>query len=251
MKALAPLKACLRLGAIALWLAIMFALRLVTRPLHRWRPGWDSHWRRRCFRVWAHGALWLLHVRVSVRGVPPPPPFIQVSNHLTILDVFVLSSLQGCVYISKAEVASWPVIGWMSHHLGSIFVRRELRRDTQSVNRQIIDAVAAGEGVHIFAEGGIMVTGCVEPFKSPLLQPAVDAGLPVHYAAIRYHTSAPDPPVDGVVVWRREVSFVRHFYNLAKLRGVDCSITYGEQPLSAPDRKQLADALYHAVREHA
>jgi 1-acyl-sn-glycerol-3-phosphate acyltransferase len=251
MKALALPKAYLRLSAMALWLAIVFGLRLMTRPLHLWRPDWDRRWRCRCFRMWARGALWLMGVRVTVQGTPPPPPFLQVSNHMTFLDVFVLSALQGCVYISKSEVASWPVIGWMSYRLGSIFVRRERRRDTQSVNEQIVNAVAAGEGVHIFAEGGIMTTGSVEPFKSALLQPAVDAGLPVHYAAIRFRTSPPDPPAGEIVVWHRGMSFARHFLNLAKLHGVDCRITYGERPLSAPDRKQLADALCQAVREHA
>lgn len=48
-----------------------------------------------------------------------------VSNHVSYLDVLILSSLQPCVFLAKSEVSNWPVFGWVARALGCVFVKRD------------------------------------------------------------------------------------------------------------------------------
>jgi len=36
-----------------------------------------------------------------------------ISNHLSYLDIVVFATLHPCVFVSKEEVRTWPVVGWI------------------------------------------------------------------------------------------------------------------------------------------
>ncbi|MEY3900702.1 MAG: hypothetical protein RL189_8 [Pseudomonadota bacterium] len=50
---------------------------------------------------------------------------IVVANHVSYLDILILSTLRPCIFLAKKEVADWPLFGWAARALGCIFVRRE------------------------------------------------------------------------------------------------------------------------------
>ena len=79
------------------------------------RAQWLSRWSRRLLRV--------LAVRVAGLGLPPQCGLL-VSNHLGYLDVLVLAAVQPCVFVAKAEVRHWPVLGVLARLAGTRFVRR-------------------------------------------------------------------------------------------------------------------------------
>src|SRR5689334_5567414 len=66
---------------------------------------------------WLHRAsasgLRRLGIEVKYKG-PLPEAGLIVSNHLSYLDILVFSSVMPCVFVSKAEVRSWPVFGMMA-----------------------------------------------------------------------------------------------------------------------------------------
>ncbi|MBN2309014.1 MAG: 1-acyl-sn-glycerol-3-phosphate acyltransferase [Candidatus Hydrogenedentes bacterium] len=238
-----------RLILVTIWTLGMFAFRLtglVFRPVAR---RIDMAIRSAAFRYWAKGILAIAGVRVRASGTPPKPPFFSVSNHLTNLDLIIIASRTGCLFVSRADIAQWPLIGIIARSMDTIFINRKRRRDTLRVNELIAMAMDRGDGVHVFAESRIAQDGQVHPFKPALLEPAIQRAVPVHYAALTYATPPGCPAALDAVVWRDGVPFARNVLNVLQLPYLNASITFGAEPIAAPDRKALAEALYEAVHE--
>ena len=62
-------------------------------------------------------------VEIEVVGSFPERGAI-ISNHLSYLDIVIFAALRPCVFVSKLEMKSWPVIGWMTMMAGTVFVDR-------------------------------------------------------------------------------------------------------------------------------
>jgi 1-acyl-sn-glycerol-3-phosphate acyltransferase len=98
------------------------------------------------FYTWRHGIgpklvqwyskLCLLIFRVDIEEIKNFDIFtgsgkgaIIISNHASFLDIFVLSSLFGSVFVSKAEVKYYPVIGQIAWLMGVIFLNRDSSKE--------------------------------------------------------------------------------------------------------------------------
>jgi len=119
---------------------------------------------------WHRFALFLMGVRVSVRGtLAPGRPLLLLSNHMSWLDIPVLASRVPLSFIAKKEVASWPVIGWLAKLQRSVFVDRQRRHRTAQVADQVAGRLARGDIIVLFAEGTSSDGNTVLPFRSALI----------------------------------------------------------------------------------
>src|SRR6185437_10856669 len=116
---------------------------------------------------WCGTCLSRLGVDYVYQGLPPRNALL-VANHMSYLDVLVLSAITPCIFVAKQEVASWPVFGRMARLSGTIFVDRSRRGDVHSVAAQISKAVQSRTVVVIFPEGGSSNGRTVLPFHSSL-----------------------------------------------------------------------------------
>src|SRR5881227_2529205 len=95
--------------------------------------------------AWLHGwcrfACRVLGIRIKTHGWMPASGLL-VSNHLSYLDIVVLSSIRPCVFVAKRDVARWPLFGWLAHAAGTIFVDRKRRLSSRKVVNGIRDAIA-------------------------------------------------------------------------------------------------------------
>ena len=206
-------------------------------------------WRCFMFRSWARTTARLLGISIEVRGTPPRPPFFLVSNHLSYVDIVVLASVMDCVFIAKADVSRWPVIGALCRSVGTIFIDREKRRDVGRVNALIEEALASGKGVVLFAEGTSTEGATVRQFKPALLEQAAALRLPVSYSAVSYSTPARETPAHLSVCWWGDMTFLDHLYALFGLCGIRATLAFGPRPIQEGDRKLLAIKLREAVEE--
>jgi 1-acyl-sn-glycerol-3-phosphate acyltransferase len=188
-------------------------------------------------------------LEVTVRGAPPKPPFLLVSNHLSYVDVLVFASLLKCAFVARGDVANWPVIGSLCRGAATIFVDRDKRKDVARVNGLIGQAIGDGRGIVLFAEGTSTRGDAVLPFKSSLLEQAARADFAVSYAALGYRTREGEPPADLAVCWWGDMTFVKHVVSLLYLSEIKATVAFGAEPIRADDRKVLADRLWSAVRE--
>ena len=177
--------------------------------------------RRETIRRWSIRMLRILNVETRIHGAPPgalPGNLLIVANHISWLDIFVLNTLQPARFIAKAELRRWPVIGWLSASVGTLFVERERRRHASSVNRDAAEALSRGDVIAIFPEGTTTDGFTILPFKGSLLQPIVDAEGHVQPIAIRYRDAMGAQSVAPAYVG--ETSFATSFWTLTAERSL-------------------------------
>ena len=243
------LQSGIRFPLVLGWTGITWGIRLAFWPVGRISEPLDRRLRRGIVRLWGKGFIRLIGVRLRVEGPLPEPPYYLVSNHLSYLDIFLLSSVLGCTFVARGDVRSWPVIGLLAHSLHVMFIDREQRKDTVRVNDQIAHTLAQDDGLVVFAESRISRGLEVAPFKSALIQPAIDNATPVHYVTLNYETPTSSPPASRIIGWWRPESFFLHVRRLLRYPGFSASMHFGEKPIAGENRKALATALQRAVAE--
>jgi 1-acyl-sn-glycerol-3-phosphate acyltransferase len=243
------MRAYFKFFVVIVWVIVCFSFRLIGFLCKPFSIRSD-HWFRQKAFVWASaGICSIVGMRIRIIGPPPEAPFFLVSNHLSFLDVFLLASQLGCVFVSKDDLATMPFFGFITRNMNTIYIDREDRRDTARVNAEIKDAMEEGLGVAIFPESKVSVDGSILPFKPALLQPAVELNVPVHHAFIHYSTPEGQPPASEVCIWRDGVNLVQHFLNVAKLPWYEATLSFGGTAIESTDRKLLAQELQQAVEK--
>ena len=191
-------------------------------------------------RTWARGMCWLLGVRVRVEGTPPGGPFLLICNHLSYLDVVAIMSQVDARLLSKAEVASWPGLGFLARFGGTLFVDRTRRRDLPRVIGEIRAVLDKGRGVVFFPEGTSSPGLEVLPFKPSLFEVASAGGLEISTAALHYRTPGSERPAQWSVSWWGDMEFAPHLLGLLRLSRIDARLRFGARRVAGSDRKQLA-----------
>ncbi len=237
-----PLRRLYRLGLLALFLPLTLPAYL----FFRWRSSADKaamgvlwlQWTLRC-------SLRIVGGHLQVRGTPPRSGLI-VSNHLSYVDIAALGSSCPCAFVSKAEVRAWPFIGWAAELAGTVFVRRAHRSEVTGQVEDLKHALARGVPVVLFPEGTSTDGATVLPFRSALLQAALETGCDVTPVALRYRA---DPPGDTVrdICWWGGLGFVPHVWRFLALRSFEAIVVFGESCPARTDRKTEASKLHADV----
>jgi 1-acyl-sn-glycerol-3-phosphate acyltransferase len=170
----------------------MAAALLVCLPLHYlWRlAGRSSPWPRR-FLGWVARAAGM---KVAVAGAPLERNVLFLANHLSWLDILVLAGASGTAFVSKAEVAQVPVVGWLAGLNNTVFVARSERTAVRGQADALRRALATGQPVALFPEGTTDGGGAVLPFRASLLAslfPPIP-GLMVQPVALDYGAATDD-----------------------------------------------------------
>jgi 1-acyl-sn-glycerol-3-phosphate acyltransferase len=204
-------------------------------------------WRNFIVQTWARMVALIVNMKVHAVGRPPRPPFFLVSNHLSYIDIIAYFTQVHCIFIAKAELASWPLFGWLSKTANTVFIDRNNHKDIPRVNALIERAIHDSDGVIVFPESTSSKGSGILPFKSPLLEYAASNNFPVSYATIHYRTGAADPPAYLAVSWWGNMTFIPHFLDFLKLSRIDATITFSAATVQGDDRKSLAQELWRCL----
>jgi 1-acyl-sn-glycerol-3-phosphate acyltransferase len=231
----------LRLTFRALWVV---ALLLLCVPLHySWKlVGRPSPWPRR-FLGWVGRAAGM---RAEVTGRPLERDVLFVANHESWLDILLLADASGTAFVSKAEVARYPVIGWLARLNNTVFVARSDRRGVRGQADQLRSALATGQPVALFPEGTTDGGTEVLPFRASLLASLFPPlpGLRVQPVAFDYGEGAAE------IAWVGEEPGVANLKRVLSRRGTNrVRIQFLDplDPLEAGDRKALAERSRAAI----
>lgn len=126
-----------------------------------------------------------LPFRLQLQGELPREPMLWVSNHVSWTDIPLLGQLLPLSFLSKAEVRTWPLAGWLAHKAGTLFLRRG-SGDSALLAHQLHRHLSAGRQLLIFPEGTTTDGQQVRTFHGRLLTSAIEAGVPLQPVAIRY-----------------------------------------------------------------
>lgn len=229
-------------------LLVLLLVRLVEWPLcGQARPVTPQITRFVC-----RTALRILRLPLVVHGQPMSKPGAIVANHSGWLDIFVLNAVQTVYFVAKAEVADWPMIGWLARATGTVFIAR---KGTEAKKQQDIfeSRLMAGHRLLFFPEGTSTDAIRVLPFKSTLFEaffaPALVRSMHIQPVTVVFHApEGEDPRHYG---WWGEMNFASHLLKtLATPRqGRVEVIFHPEVPVDAfENRKTLAQHCERVIR---
>src|SRR5262245_53859967 len=197
---------------------------------------------------WGETMCAILGVERTIGGsIPQGPAFLVASNHVSYLDILLLSSIYPSLFVAKREIATWPLFGWVARGAGTIFVDRERAKDVIRAGREMTKTLTVGVPLTIFPEGRSSAGATILPFLPSLLEPAAQAGVPCYAATINYETPGSPAAPSSTVCWHDGSSFPGHFVRLAALPRIDARIKFADAPVRSADRKELARTLWESA----
>jgi 1-acyl-sn-glycerol-3-phosphate acyltransferase len=203
---------------------------------------------------WLHrfAAMLLRRLGIAVRqtGVYPQTGVV-ISNHMGYLDIMAFAALARCVFVSKSEIASWPLIGWMTTMSGTVYVQRGRGGSAERAKRDIQAVAQENVPIVFFPEGTSSDGTSILPFRTGLLYDCIEAGQPITAACIRYRLTRDNGPnAASYLPYWDDTPIAKHIFRLLALRGIEIEIAFAPAPIPFSPAA-LADRYAAAAEAHA
>ncbi len=234
---------------IMICLLLVLFLRIFERPLF----GHDRPISPIVPKTIARASLWVLGFQYQITGKGMKMPGAVVANHSSWLDIFTLNAAKHIFFVSKAEVASWPGIGWLARATGTVFIERDRSQAREQTNL-FETRLKMGHKLLFFPEG-TSTDGCrILPFKTTLFAPFMTDELRdllwIQPVTVVYH--APKGRPARHYGWWGEMDFGENLLKiLAEPRQGKIEVVFHD-PLKASEfknRKTLSAACEAAIRQ--
>ena len=194
-------------------------------------------------RWWMCRVARVLRLDIAVYGSPAPGPTLWCANHISWLDVIALGTLGDIVFVSKAEVREWPLIGWCAAAAGTLFLRRGSGSD---VSETLARRLRSGQAVAFFPEGTTGTGERLRRFHSRLFAAAMATDAMVQPVALRFSEAG---KLSETAPFVDDDEFLPHLLRVIGCGGLRVEVTFPEaiNPIWQPDRRALAQAAEVAV----
>jgi len=236
-------------------MAVQGVLLRLSSPYARMLPHW---YHRKVCR--------LLGIRLNSDGkIASDRPVLIVANHISWLDISVLSAVAPVSFVAKSEVESWPFISWLAKLQRTVFVKRQCRTDVGRVVNEMAERFSDRDALVVFAEGTSTDGNRVLSFHSSLLSPAFskdsseDQDVPSAPSVAVQTLSIAYTHLHGIplgrddrklVAWYGDMEMAIHVWELLKAGPLDVRISISEPVMlkDYQDRKQLARFAEEEIR---
>ncbi len=176
-------RAVLRLSLVAFLLIGVLPFHGLWR-LFRLRSPWP--------KLFLKSASRAVGLRISVRGRPLRQDVLFIANHVSWLDILAVAGKTGSAFVAKADMAPWPVIGWMATLNNSVYVAREDRLNVAAQATAMKTALETRQPLTLFPEGTTGDGRTLLPFRSSLVASVSPPpqGISIQPVAVDYGTNA-------------------------------------------------------------
>lgn len=186
---------------------------------------------KHAIQKWMMQLCQILGLEVEVEGDISDQTVLMVCNHISWLDIIVLSSHYPYSFLSKSEIRRWPIIGFLAYSSGTLFIRRHSVSGLKHAVRDVSKRLQQGRSVCLFPEGTTN-DGGVQPFKSGLFTTATEAGVAVQPVAIEYlHDDA---------AYVDDDHFLRHLLKQAGKHSIHVRLRFLPPIQAEGDRRDIA-----------
>jgi len=182
-----------------------------------------------------------LGVHCRIEGEPPEHGLV-VANHLSYLDILILSATMPCFFVAKAEIRGWPFFGMAARVGGTLFIDRSSLASAEKVASLIAKRLELPVPVLFFPEGTSTDGSTVRRFHSRLFEPAVLAQAPVTAAAVRY--VLPPGAEERDLCWFGDDAFLPHLWKVLGTKGFSAEVRFSKPQVYA--HRRTAAARTHA-----
>lgn len=238
-----PWRALWRLTWLLLWLAVGVVLALLRLRVHP-----DSAFTRAQKRLvawWSRQLLVVLGIELyhhgqAVQGV------VWVANHHSWLDILVVMAVSPARFLSKQEVAHWPVVGWLARRAGTLFLTRG-QGETAQAMQQMAYLVRVGDSVLFFPEG-TTTDHAPKSFHARLFALPIELGVAVQPLSLSYHDAN---GCRNDIAYVGEQSFIANLWYLLQQQQLQAHITFLPTMTATPDstRNQLAQQAHKVIEQ--
>lgn len=182
-------------------------------------------------REWAFELLGRLRVNVQAIGEPARDRgLLFVGNHISYLDIAILLGIAPQIsFVSKKEIASWPIIGLGARTLNTIFVERESQNSRKLARETICNEIKKGARIVLFPSGTTCMTES-KPWKRGSFEIAQELKIPIQPFRIRY------TPIRKAAFIADDI-FPIHLFQLAQAGGIRAHIEF-HSPVFVDDAKE-------------
>ena len=197
----------------------------------------------------------LLGVRIKLVGTPHTGgPTLIAANHVSWLDIVVLSAVAPLSFIAKREVNHWPFFGSLARLQRTVFVDRDRRHATGNSRDKMQERFKAGDTLVLFPEGTSHDGFSVKPFKSAFFGAAEYEGVIVQPVTLAYAGQRNLPMTRRLMplyAWYGGMDLPPHLWEALKTGPIEVTVICHE-PLSISgemNRKALARHAETLVRQ--
>jgi lyso-ornithine lipid O-acyltransferase len=245
------------LRAILLFSTLMLLSLLVIPPQWVFARTWPAA-ARRFPNIFFRVVTRFMSIRIDLEGAPVSGrPCLYVANHLSWLDILVLSAVAPVCFIAKHEVARWPLFGLLATVGRTIYIDRDRRYDVKAVCAAIRQRLSQGECVVLFPEGTSSDGNRLLPFRSALLG-AADfemGGEPVLVQPVTIaYTGVYGIPLGRVrrpiFAWHGKMELLSHLLGVGRIGPFEATVDF-HPPSTVKDmggRKLLAAYCERTIR---
>jgi 1-acyl-sn-glycerol-3-phosphate acyltransferase len=203
-----------------------------------------DHW---AIRMWSGGLMRIFGFRLKRYGTPLPGSALFVANHVSWIDITLMHSQRVMGFVAKAEIARWPLIGWLAGRGGTIYHHRGNNESLHGVMHQMVQRLESGSAVGVFPEGRTNDGVALGVFHARIFQPAVLAAVPAQPVALKYGLRG---DAQTIVAFGPKESFLANFLRLLGDRPRVAEVHFLEPIAVAEDgRRRMAETCRERIAE--
>ena len=180
---------------------------------------------------------------------------LVVCNHMSYLDILVLSSIYPSCYITSVEMKNTPLLGYLCDLGGCVYVERRNKVNLGKEISEITQALNRGLNVCFFPEATSHNGEEILRFRKPLFNAARYAHKNILPVVLNYQE------INGegfsklnrdLVCWYGDMSFAEHIWALAGDNKVKVSVKFLDPVLNPQEfhSRDLAKKTQAMVEEH-
>jgi 1-acyl-sn-glycerol-3-phosphate acyltransferase len=192
----------------------------------------------------------IIGIRLKVEGDRPKGAVLLVSNHVSWVDIPVLSAALPLSFVAKSEVGTWPFFGTLARLQRSVFIDRRRRHQTGKSRDELTERLLSKDAVVLFPEGTSHDGKQILSFKSSYFGAVENKDIPVIPVILAYRR-VNGLPVTGrqrpTLAWYGDMDLLPHLWSFLKQGPVEVTVRFLE-PLPRSSRKQLASTAEQQIR---
>lgn len=178
--------------------------------------------------------------------------FLVVANHVSYLDIMILTSIREFLFITSTDMQKTPFLGQLCELGGSLFTNR---KNAAGIKGEIINFAKYlddGFNVVLFPEGTSTDGKEMKNFKKSLFQIAIEANKSVLPICIKY-TDVDGKPISdenrNKVYWYGDDSFLPHILRVVKLKEINIEVTLLDEVVvnNTCDRKAVSNNAFEQI----
>ncbi len=224
------------------------------------KPGVRYRIMSNCTRILSTAIRKIIVIKLSLEGelsyLRENGNFI-VANHLGYLDGIILSGIFTVIFVTKLQVKSWPIFGWMAQAGCTIFIDRKRKLGSLNFNADISNVLKEKINVLFFPECTSTDGSRIMPFRQAYFQAPLNAGSSVIPVTIQYtkiNSQDISPLNRDKVCWYGQVKFAEHLSGVLKQRKIEAKVTIHPKietsvydPAQANSRKKLSETAFRTI----